>query len=59
MNVPLESNKSIFSLIRSDKEKINPRDTAGINRINYIDETGKEKANIGQTKKERGRARKH
>ena len=48
--MPTESNKSIFKLIRSNKERIEPIETAGIYRINYIDEKGIKGANIGQSK---------
>ena len=50
LNVPFEPNKSIFKLIRLDKEKINLIEIAGIHRIDYTDETGKEGAYTGQTK---------
>ena len=49
--MPTESNKSIFKLIRSNKERIEPIETAGIYRINYIDETGKKGAYVCETKR--------
>ena len=47
----IEGNKSIFKIIRSDKEKFNPLETAGIYRIYHIDETGEEGDTLGGTKK--------
>ena len=50
LNVPIQPSPNIIQHIKSDRDLVNPLDTAGVYRIKYTDENNKEGYYIGVTK---------
>ena len=51
LNVPIKPCPNIFQHIKSDRDLVNPLDTAGIYRIEYTDENNKKYYYVGVTKR--------
>lgn len=51
LRIPIKPNPNIFQRIRNEKEIVNNHETAGIYKINFTDENGKQGSYIGMTKR--------
>ena len=51
INIPIRPNRNIFQRIRKDQDSINPLETSGIYKIDFINKNDKAGSYIGMTKR--------
>ena len=51
INIPIKPNSNIFQQIRKDRDSINPLETSGIYKLEFINENNKTGSYIGMTKR--------